>query len=198
MDDVRKIVTQRETLKTENQQLRDRIQQLEGKGSGGGGEGRQQQGQQQQQQGGEPKTVDQIVEAKLAERDNERARLDRRKAITDVILNNAHPQHKDALRLMLPSLHEAKELNLDAEDTTSESDKALDKLRKKFPGYFRPQGPGAGGTQDGASADLEGVEWMQLTPEEQRSMSPEDFRKRFASGQRRRGSNLVGRTPNRT
>jgi hypothetical protein len=197
MNDVRKIITQRETLKTENQQLKDRILQLEGKGSGAGGEGRQQQGQ-QQQQGGEAPTVDQIVDSKLAERDKERARLDRRKAITDVILDNAHPQHKDALRLMLPSLHEAKEIDLHAEDTTSETDKALDKLRKKFPGFFRPIGPGAGGTQRGASADLEGVEWMQLSPEEQRAMSPEDFRKRFRSGGRRPGGALSGRTPNRT
>jgi hypothetical protein len=100
---------------------------------------------------------------KLAESDQkiqERDRKDRKRAIVDAILESANPERKEELRLMLPGLHEDGELDLYAEDAKKEGKSALEKLRKRLPG----------------------VEWMQLTPEEQRSMSPEDFRKHFGRG----------------
>lgn len=146
-------------------------------------------------------TARKAAEAKAAELETavqERTRQDRRREIVDAILDGAHPQRKDELRLMLAGLHESGELDLYAEDPKAESRKALDKLRKRLPSYFTPGNSSTGATPQGPGRDLSQVDWMQLTPEEQRSVSPEDFRRYFAgrgAGNRRGGSALFGNQP---
>lgn len=118
--------------------------------------------------------------AELSSKEEARARQDRRREIVDAILDEAHPQRKDELRLMLAGLHEAGDLDLYAEDAKAEGKKALDKLRKKMPAYFTPADARSTPSPRGPGRDLTGVQWMDLTPDEQRAVSAEDFRKHFA------------------
>lgn len=142
------------------------------------------------------------IEAKakeLSDQLEQRSRQDRRREVVDTILDGAHPQRKEELRLMLAGLHESGDVDLYAEDAKAEGRKALDKLRKRLPSYFTPSGTATGATQSGPGRDFSNVDWMQLTPEEQRNVSPEDFRKHFAGrGTRTRGSSaLFGQPPTR-
>lgn len=122
----------------------------------------------------------------------QRTRQDRRREIVDAILEAAHPQRKEELRLMLAGLHESGDVDLYAEDAKIEGKKALDKLRKRLPSYFTPSGTATGATQSGPGRDYSNVDWMQLTPEEQGNVSPEDFRKHFAGrGSRTRGASAL-------
>lgn len=111
----------------------------------------------------------------------EQERVGRRRSITDVILGQAHPEHVDELRLMLPGLHEAKELDLYAEDTKAEGSKALDKLAKRYPKYFRSgELDGHGGTPASSARSYGNPRFFtDLTPEQQAALSKEDFEKMF-------------------
>lgn len=135
-----------------------------------------------------------------AEQLEHRARQDRRRDIVDTIVGEAHPQRKDELRLMLAGLHESGEIDLYAEDAKTEGRKALEKLRKRLPAYFSPSGSAVGATQNGPGRDYSDVDWMQLTPEEQRNMSQDDFRRHFAGRGARQGggSALFGNHPSLT
>lgn len=125
------------------------------------------------------------------------SRNERRREIVDAILSAANPQVREELGLMLDGLHNRGELDLYAEDAKAEGKKALDKLRKRLPSYFTPDGAGNGAHPSGPGRDYSGVDWMQLSAEEQRNVSQEDFRKHFAgrgAGRRGRGSALFGNT----
>lgn len=124
------------------------------------------------------------ADAEKASKLEEQNRAGRRTAITDVILSRAHPEHRDDLRLMLSGLHEAKELDLYAEDTNTEGGKALEKLAKRYPKYFRAaDGAPQGGTPGAPSRSYGNPQsWMDLTPEQRESMSQEDFNKLFGPG----------------
>lgn len=114
----------------------------------------------------------------------ENTRVGRRREITDVILGRAHPEHADEVRLMLPGLHEAKALDLYAEDTNAEGGKALEMLAKRYPKYFRAaDGAPQGGSPGGPGRSYGNPQtWMDLTPEQRESMSQEDFNKHFGPG----------------
>lgn len=132
-----------------------------------------------------------------AEQLEQRSRQDRRREVVDTILDGAHPQRKEELRLMLAGLHESGDVDLYAEDAKAEGRKALDKLRKRLPSYFTPSGSVVGATQSGPGRDYSNVDWMQLTPEEQRNIPQEEFRRHFAGRGTRQsgGSALFGNHP---
>lgn len=123
------------------------------------------------------------------------AKNERRREIVDAILSAANPQVREDLRLMLAGFNESGEIDLYAEDAKAEGKRALEKLRKRLPAYFAPSDAGNGASPRGPGRDYSDVDWMQLTPQEQREVSPEDFKKHFAgrgAGRRGRGSALFG------
>lgn len=122
----------------------------------------------------------------------EAGRRDRRRVITDVVLSAADPAHQEVLRHALVGLAEAGELDLNAEDASSEGAKVLGKLTKRFPAYFRKEGAATGGSPAGPTASLPpNVQWGDLTPEQRERMTDDDFSKLFgrdrAATQQRRG-----------
>lgn len=187
--EVKQIIAKRDKLASENDELRKRLDAIESEKRDAGKSEEQKRLAAAERERDEAKT-------KLAEhdkKDEERSRQDRRREIVDAILENANPERKEELRLMLSGLHESGDVDLYAEDAKAEGKKSLDKLRKRLPAYFKPEGKGADAGQRGGSRDLTGVEWNQLTPEEQRGMSDDEFRKRFGRGQgQRRRSALFG------
>jgi hypothetical protein len=131
--------------------------------------------------------------AALLEKVSSMERAGRRREIEDSILQGAHPEHADMLRLMLPGLHESKELDLYADDTKEAGKKAREKLAKRFPSYFRaPDGATSAGQPTPPPRSYAGVKaWTDLTPEQQSSMSAEDFKQVFGSGAGGKGAGVV-------
>jgi hypothetical protein len=127
--------------------------------------------------------------SKLTERD----RRDRRRDFTDVILQRAQEQHREELRLILSGLQEDGEIDMYAEDTKPAAAKAAEKLAKRYPEKFRPaDGTAQGGTQAAAGKTIpDGVAFQDLPPETQRSMSDEEFAKRYGRGGRSRGHGMA-------
>lgn len=124
--------------------------------------------------------------AEIASKLAERERRDRRRDFTDVILQRTHEQHREEVRLILSGLHEDGEIDLYAEDTKPAAIKAAEKLAKRYPEKFRPHdGAPQGGTQAPAGKTIpEGVAFQDLPPDMQRSMSDEEFKRRYGRGGR--------------
>jgi hypothetical protein len=118
-------------------------------------------------------------------------RAGRRREIMDVILDGAHPEHASMLGLLADGMHARGEFDLEAEETKEAGKKAREKLAKLFPSHYRAQDGAAAAGQPGAALhSYAGVKaWTDLTPEQQRSISKEDFARLFGSGA---GGNGVG------
>jgi hypothetical protein len=118
-------------------------------------------------------------------------RAGRRRESMDVILDGAHPEHSSMLGLLADGMHARGEVDLEAEQTKEAGKKAREKLAKLFPSHYRAQdGAPAAGQPGAALHSYAGVKaWTDLTPEQQRSISKEDFARLFGSGA---GGNGVG------
>ena len=121
--------------------------------------------------------------------DQERARQERRKRNTDVILEGVHDDHKTAMRLMLPGLHEEKKLDLYAEATDAGA-KAREALAKDYPQFFKPSADApSAGNPGRPGVNLTGIKYpSQLTEEQIAKMSDAEFKAAFVD----RGKKHVG------
>lgn len=187
--EVKQIIAKRDKLAADNAELQKRLDAIEAEKRDAGKSDEAKRLAAIERERDEAKNK--LVEAEKKE--TERSRQDRRRAIADAILDSANPERKEELRLMLPGLHEDGEIDLYAEDAKAEGKKALEKLRKRLPALFKPAGEGADAGQRRSGRDLTGLQWNQLTTEEQKAMSPEDFHKHFGRGAGgRRPSALFG------
>ena len=137
-------------------------------------------------------TAEQRLE-KLEREDAQRTLVEKRKAITDVVLARVPEAHKDAVRAMVRVLEEAPDgIDLKSDDTQAQGNKALESLSKRYPSYFVNPTGGNVGTVAGASVDFSNMTWDQLPPDVQASMSDEDFAKHFGPNARKRTVSILG------
>lgn len=117
------------------------------------------------------------VEAKA-----EAQRSDGRKKIVDSILEGAHPDHIDTLKLMIPGLHESGVIDLYSENPEDAGAKARESLSKKYPQYFGgPDGKQAG-HPGSPGIDLSGVKIpTDLDPDTMAKLSDEQFTEMFVT-----------------
>lgn len=115
----------------------------------------------------------------LTAKDAERERLDRRHTITAGILEAVKPEQRGEFEILLDGLHARGVVNLELKDTKEAVVKAIEKLKATYPDRFGAGQAGPPGTPAGAPAVPSGVPWMSLTPEQQRAVTDEEFKKRF-------------------
>lgn len=195
--DVKKAFAKRDELKGQVTELRTLVegigQKLEQLGktppAGQPPAGQQQQGQptgQQQQQGGEaPKPTGleaQVSELAtivkgLATKEADGVKAQRRKTIEDTVIAAAKQDVRDLVRGELAMLALDGAIDLHAEDTAGQVDKALAKLRAKNPGHFAAasgSAPAPTGQQNPIPPNAQPHE---LTPEQLNRLSDEEFSK---------------------
>lgn len=130
---------------------------------------------------------------KLEQERDQRTLTEKRKAITDVVLERVPEAHKDAVRAMVRLLEEEPGgIDLKSDDTQAQGNKALESLSKRHPSYFiNPTGANVG-TVAGATIDFSNMTWDQLPPDVQRGMSDEDFAKHFGPNAKKRTVSILG------
>lgn len=113
----------------------------------------------------------------LASKDEHAAKSERRRAITDAVISQASEGSRELVRGALATLAIDGAIDLYAERTQDEVDKALAKLRASHPGAFASSTNGM--PAPGAKHNIipEGVALHELTAEQLARLSDEDFSK---------------------
>lgn len=194
-DDVKKAFVARDALKGEVKELRtlvegigQKLDQLGKPPEGQQAAGQQQaQGQQQQQQGQQQAPAPGSVEAQIADLakivtglatdKSDTVKAQRRKAVEDTVSAAAKPEARELVRGALAMLALDGAVDLHAENTAAEVEKALTKLRAKNPGHFA-QATGSAPAPAGQQNIIPpGAQAHELTPEQLARLSDEDFTK---------------------
>lgn len=196
-DDVKKAFVARDALKGEVKELRTLIEGVAQKldqigkppegqqptGQQGQPQGQQQQAQPGQQQAPAPGSVEaQIADlAKivtgLASDKSDAIKAQRRKAVEDTVSAAAKPEARELVRGALAMLALDGAIDLHAENTAAEVEKAMAKLRAKNPGHFA-QATGSAPAPAGQQNIIPpGAQAHELTAEQLARLSDEDFNK---------------------
>lgn len=104
-------------------------------------------------------------------------KAERRKAITAAVAGAATEQGRDLIRGALATMALDGEVDLHAQDATGEADRALAKLRARYPGAFAAPASSTPAPSGSFEQLPPGVELHQLTPEQLERLSPEAFSK---------------------
>lgn len=127
----------------------------------------------------QPTAVEQLAAKvdKLLGRDEAREKTERRHAIMSGVAAHAQESQREMIRGAVAMMHIDGEIDLTAEATQAEVDKALAKLRAKFPGAF------ASGGQTNPAAGIRhgdvppGTPLHEYTKEQLSRLTPEEFTK---------------------
>lgn len=96
--------------------------------------------------------------------------------ITDAITANTGESQRDILAMMIESLVTRGELNPNAEDPAAEGQRVRDALAAKHPEIFKQATPVYSATQSSTGRVApRNARWHELTPEQQRAMSQDEF-----------------------
>lgn len=123
-------------------------------------------------------------------------RLDRRRAIAEVVVRDANQQKRGAVQDILDGWIARGEVKLDAEDPNAEGERIRKKLGEKYPEYFAPADgtPVAGQPGSGKRPPPKGMIFPDLPPEEQqRLLADDEAMKEFIEQSRGQSTALMGR-----
>lgn len=166
--EVKKIIAQREQLKSELSELRSMI------------EGLKAQPQPAPAQPAAPADdiagvraeIEALKAARLAE-----TRAQRRQQIEQSVLGQASEQARETVRLMLAGLHHDGAIDLHAEDPAAEAQKAAARLRQNMPGLFAQPGS-ASPAVSGSHQLVPDIPLHEMTREQLALLSDDEFSKR--------------------
>lgn len=122
------------------------------------------------------KQLSDAVQGLVGEKTNEQ-KQQRRKAITDAVVAAANEQSRELVRHQLATLALDGAIDLHAENTTAEVEKALTRLRANAPGHFATPGNGAPAASGAHDVIPPGTQLHQLTEEQLARISDADFNK---------------------
>lgn len=113
----------------------------------------------------------------------EHKRMEVRRQFVDAILSRVPDGRRDEVRLMLSGLEKEGQLSIPDDDPVKAAEAAMTQLADRYPGWFSGGSSGPG-KQSGPGVQYPG-EWNQLTPEQQETISDEDFSKFYGRGRPR-------------
>lgn len=122
----------------------------------------------------------------LVTKDDGKAKAERRAAITTAVAGTVAEQHRELIRGALATLALDGEIDLHAEATQAEVDKALTKLRAKHPAAFATAGNSSPADSVRHGVIPEGTPLHELTREQLAAMPDEEFSKRRREGAKSR------------
>lgn len=180
MDDLRKLVGQREDLKTEVRELRALVEGVVGKldklGTPHASEGQQAPATPPNPLAAELAELKTAVQSIVGDKTNEQKSA-RRKAITDAVVSVAKEDQRELVRGALSTLVLDGAVDIHAENTTAEAEKALTRLRAAHPAAFAPASSSSGASDGQHDLIPPGVPLHELTREQLARMTDEDFSK---------------------
>lgn len=179
MDDARKAFVARDEFKAESQRLAAMLEALGGKLDALAKPAPQ--AAEQAQAPGNPlesklEQLAGVVQSLVGDKTNEQ-KTARRKAITDAVVTAAKEDQRELVRGALSTLVLDGAVDIHAENTIAEAEKALAKLRAAHPGAFAPASNSTGASAQNHDLIPPGVQLHELTREQLARMSDEDFSK---------------------
>lgn len=179
MDDARKAFVARDEFKAESKELRSLLEAVVGKLDALAKPAAQT--PEQPQTPGNPlesklEQLAGVVQSLVGDKTNEQ-KTARRKAITDAVVTAAKEDQRELVRGALSTLVLDGAVDIHAENTIAEAEKALSKLRAAHPAAFAPASGSSSASAQNHDLIPPGVQLHELTREQLARMSDEDFSK---------------------